>query len=259
MIETLRDVRKLLESGKPVLALPPSPLEVVEVTDPKSPEFKKAMEIYRKTFPEEEREEEYKIARYVRNTQKTGRAKPGGNAEFHLLVIKDNGIKGSDVDKVIGHTQISYFPEKRFAARWYTAIDPSRRGSWRNIVEGLNGFRKQIEGYASKHGEKPIGFFNDVTDEKKDMGKIIEKTGYFLKDIEFEIPSVRKGGKPQRTRLGFTPYESIDLPGLALKGIIADYFRAGFGIGKDVTKNPQYQQAIRSIKDDHLYRFAKKS
>ncbi|MBI3412961.1 MAG: hypothetical protein HY051_02700 [Candidatus Aenigmarchaeota archaeon] len=143
--EEIKKVRGELESKKPILALPPSPLEIVEITDTKSPAFKKAMEIYTKSLPEEEREEEANIARYVRRTQKTGKESPLGNSEFHLLAIKDTSIQGNETEKIIGQAQISYFPGKRIAS----------------------------------------------------------KDGYVFKDIEFDIPPVRKGGRPQRANFCF--------------------------------------------------------
>lgn len=108
--EEIKKLRGVLESKKPMLALPSPSIEVVEVTDTKSPEFKKAMEIYEKTFPEEEREENYKIAQYIRNTQKLGYAKKGSKSEFHLLLIKDTSIK--EGEQAIGQAQISYMPGK---------------------------------------------------------------------------------------------------------------------------------------------------
>ncbi len=262
MAESFGDVRKFLESGKilpskPMLALPPSPLEVVEVTDPKSPEFKKAMEIYRKTFPEEEREEEYRIARHVRNTQKNGSMKPGDNTEFHLVAIKDNSIPGKD--KIIGQAQLTYIPGKRWGTLLYVSIDPEKRNMWRKVQEGIGNFKGQIERYAAKHGEKPIGLFMDVLPGKDSMGNVVANSGYFFDDIKFQIPPVRKGGNPADTRFAFIPYHNVDLPGWAVKDIISDYMvKGGFYVGKDVKNNPSYQKSIGSIKNDHLYRFAKK-
>ncbi len=247
----------MLESGRPLLALPPSSLEVVEVTDPKSPEFKSAMKVYKKTFPKEEREENFRIARYIRNTQKTGSMVPDNNTEFHLLAIKDNIIHGKD--KIIGQAQLTYIPGKRWGTLLYVSVDPEKRGGWRRIQEsGVENFRKQMEGYAAKHNEKPIGIFVDVLPGKTSMGNIVMDNGYFF-DIDFQIPPVRRGGEPADTRLGFIPYQSIDLPGWAIKDIIKDYMvKGGFYVGKDIRQNPSYQKSVRAVDDDRLYRIEKK-
>lgn len=124
------------------------------------------------------------------------------------------------------------------------------------MVQGLNDFRREVEGYAKKHGEKPIGIFLDVKDTKKSMEGIIARDGYFFNDIKFEIPAVNKGGKPDPTRFGFIPYQNVDLPRWAVGDIIADYFKAGFKVG-DPKKTPQYKRAMNSAKED-IYRFASK-
>ncbi|MBI2085397.1 MAG: hypothetical protein HYT71_02705 [Candidatus Aenigmarchaeota archaeon] len=263
--EKIKDVRRQLETTGPslhkkaLLALPSSTLVVEEVTDPDSQEFKKAMQIYVKTFPKDEREEVYKIANYLKSTQKTGKAHPGSNSEFHVLVVRDTTIAGNKTDQIVAASQMSYFPGDRFGVRWYTSVDPRSRGSLLRIVEGVDNFMPQLQQYAAKHGEKPIGFFNDVEVSKKSMGDIVERTGYFVKDVEFEIPPVRKGGHAHATRLGFMPYQSVDLPGWALRRIVGEYMKSGFGIKqKDLERNPQYLKAVKNINDDNLYRFAKK-
>ncbi len=263
--EKIKDVRRQLETTGPslhkkaLLALPPSALVVEEVTDPDSPEFKKAMDIYTRTFPKDEREEVYKIANYLRSTQKIGKAHPGSNSEFHVLVVRDTSIKGDKTDQIVASSQMSYFPGSRFGVRWYTSVDPRSRGSLLRVVEGVNNFMPQLKQYAANHNEKPIGFFNDVEVSKKSMGEIVERTGYFVEDVKFEIPAVRKGGHVHATRLGFMPYESVDLPGWALKHIIGEYMKSGFGLNqKELVKNPQYLKAIKNIDEQNIYRFAKK-
>lgn len=115
---------------------------IVCVTDPDSPEFLAAMQVYRQTFAKALRDDESDIADYLRY--------PDRRRPFHLLVYREN-------DTVIGFAMGEYVADEKLGFLAYIGTSPRLQSKGVGTTLYLAFLEKCVEDGLRLTGELPEG------------------------------------------------------------------------------------------------------
>lgn len=227
-------------------------ISLEEVTDPKSAEFKKGVEgIYWSIFKNTNADEPKELAKNLRyqNSARYKASGAGREEELHVMVLKDESIKGSSADKIIGTNIFSYYPDKGYGVNWYLGIAPQHRGK---ITSSMvkDAMKRKVGEYAAKNGQKASGYFFEVEKWNQKAVRVAARaTGGRMLDVDYTCPSLGEGRKDEPAYLFFVPAggaQDMDSKQTA-DAVRTMYTRGYFMSEKGVEKNACYQKAMQSL------------